>query len=79
MTHKHDIEIISDGTPWNTHVYNKDGVEIGGVTKINIEIGVNCLSIAQIEFINVKCRILANWAEHPLKKWANKKTGKINA
>ena len=70
------IKIVSDGTPCGTKVFNHDGVPIEGVTSIKLHIDLGTLMAAEITFINVQAEITANWNNHPLKKWADKKTGR---
>ena len=74
------IKIISDGTPVGTKVYNDDGSLIEGVTRINfhpLQVGEELWQV-EITFICPELEIQANWATHPLKLWANKRTGKSN-
>lgn len=72
------IKIVSDGTPMNTVVYNYDGVPIPGISKIQINhIDVHHMVTATLEFICVELEVEATWDTHPLKEWANKRTGKI--
>ena len=71
------IRIVSDGTPMNTHVFNHDGAEIKGITRIDMVLGVrDCLATAVLEFTAPELEMIAAWEHHPLKKWANKRTGK---
>ena len=78
MDYKNRIKIISDGTPQGTSVFDYDGKNItDGVTNIKLEIGVDTLMTAVITYTNVECSIYADWINHPLKQWANRKVGRI--
>ena len=71
------IKIVSSGTPWTTKVFNHDGSEIWGITKIEITAGVHDeLVRANIEFLCPELEVLADWENHPFKRWANRRTGK---
>lgn len=85
------ITIISDGTPRGTSALNADGKEIPGITSIKTSISVDTLCTAVIKFTDVMLKMSATmvevneiilatdqalWQRHPLKQWANKKTGK---
>ena len=89
---KHEqIRIISDGTPYGTKVLNSDGAEIPGITSIKISISIDTLCTAVVEFTDVMLEMSAIpaeanettvsfekalWQLHPLKQWANRRTGK---
>lgn len=70
------IKVVSDGTPMNTKVFNHSGAEIQGITSIIMKISADTFMTAVLTFENVQAEIIADWNNHPLKQWANKKTGK---
>ena len=70
------IKVISNGTAMGTKVLNSDGDPIGGITSINLHLAVDTLMTAKIEFCGVECEIIADWNNHPLKQWADKKVGR---
>lgn len=59
MNKPKQIRIISDGTPNNTQILNHDGVEIPGVTKVEIIISTNQLATAYLTITNVSMSIAA--------------------
>ncbi|MCU7877258.1 MAG: hypothetical protein KZQ84_10745 [Candidatus Thiodiazotropha sp. (ex Lucinoma borealis)] len=73
----HRIKIISDGIAHNTKILNQDGTPIEGVTSVTIStIKPESTVDAILTFDCVQLEIQADWANHPLKKWADKKVGR---
>ena len=72
----HSIKINSNGTAWNTKVFNQDGSEIYGITAIDISIRPGGVVQAKLSFDLVVLEIQADWCNHSLKQWADKKIKK---
>lgn len=63
------IKIISDGTPYGTHIFNEDGTEIKGVTEITWHIDASDdTAIATLKFAFVQVEVTAeHTAEYAFK------------
>ena len=48
------VRIESDGTPYGTRVFNKDGTEIPLVTEIDWHLSMDGLATARITLFNVE-------------------------
>lgn len=60
------IEIVSDGTAQNTHVFNEYGEEIKGIAKIDINIEPNKPVTATLVFDRVSLDIIAEENGRPI-------------
>ncbi len=86
------IKIVSGGHGFDTRVFNSDGGEINGIASIEIEdIKLDSIVTATLKLTQVKLELYSKfrtatesannltgalWEFHPLKQWANRKTGK---
>lgn len=51
------LNIVSDGTPKGTKLFTESGEEIGGVTSIKWEIGLDRIATCMITFNNVEAAV----------------------
>lgn len=52
------IKIVSDGTPWNTEIYDeKSGIKLSGIKSLSIDISYDAVVTATVTFVTPKLEL----------------------